>query len=468
MHAFRDPILAAFGRLVERDPERLLVASPRRAWSSGDLDRASAALATRLTASGLDAGDALALSAAPGPAFLAGYLAIRRLGAVPVLCDAAPPTADRLAALDRLGVVATLAAEDGWCGAERWGLDVRPHAGRSRCDPAWGAIKLSSGSTGDPRGIAVTSEALAADEAQLASSMGVGADDRILVAVPMAHSYGFSSIVLPALVRGARLLVPEESGALAPLAPLEVARQLEATFFPTVPAYLRGLVRLASLELPPSLVRVIAAGAPLRPETAAAFRARTGRPVHVFYGASECGGITYDRAGDAAERGTVGAPVDGVDLSIESGSGRLRIRSAAVAERYLPDGSPELDGGSFLSGDRAAWADGEIRLVGRADDLVIVRGRNVQPHEVERVLASYPGVEEVAVLGVEGPEGPRTLLRAVIATGVAAFDRAAALAYCRERLAEHKVPRSLIVVRQLPRTARGKLDRAALAALADR
>jgi len=330
-------------------------------------------------------------------------------------------------------------------------------------DPGWGAVKLTSGSTGEPRGIAVRSEALIADDAQLASTMGLLAEDRLVVAVPLAHSYGFSSLVLPAFVRGSTLLFPEAEG---PLAPLEAARALGGTFFPTVPAWLGAFVRLAAPPAWPDSIRlVISAGAPLSPQVAVAFRERTGRRVQVFYGASEAGGIAFDRVGDAAERGTVGAPVDGVAIELDADTGRLGVRSAAVAETYLPEPDPDLADGRFRTGDRAAFEQGEVRLFGRLDDLVIVRGRNVDPREVERALASLPGIVEACVLGIDGPDGPRSVLRAVVAAPEGGLDYRSVVAHCRERLAAHKVPRSVVVLTELPRTARGKLDRAALAEL---
>ena len=88
-----------------------------------------------------------------------------------------------------------------------------------------------------------------------------------------------------------------------------------ATVFPTVPAYLQALLRMSQPPPWPASLRLcLTAGAPLPPATAAQFREFSGRPVHVFYGASECGGICYDRSGDAGERGTVGTPVEGVSI----------------------------------------------------------------------------------------------------------------------------------------------------------
>jgi len=463
----RDPLLAAFAALRREQGAREIVVARGRTWTVAQLDRAAEELARRLARDGFGAGDVLGLAAPPGPALLAGFLALRRIGAVGLLCDSARPTADRLAALDRLGAAGFLAEATGWPDAAAgWDLARRTPPARRRADPEWSAIKLTSGTTGAPRGIAVTAAQLLADDAQLSATMGLGGDDRLLVAVPLAHSYGFSSLVLPALVRGATLVVPAEG---SPLGALAAAAEHGATFFPTVPAWLGVYVRLAAPPaLAPSVRLVVAAGAPLRPEVARDFRMRTGRPVHVFYGASECGGITYDRDGDAAERGTVGRAVDGVALELDAESGRLVVRSPAAAAGYLPRADADLRDGVFRTSDLAVFAGGEVRLLGRADDCVLVRGKSVNPREVESTLRGLVGVADAVVFGIDGPDGPRTLLRAVVAAPGGGVDPARVLAHCRARLAEHKIPRSVVVVAELPRTGRGKLDRAALVALAAR
>ena len=209
-------------------------------------------------------------------------------------------------------------------------------------------------------------------------------------AIPFSHSYGFSSVVLPALMRGALIVVPDERSVMAPLA---AARDLEATFFPAVPAWLSCWARLASPPpLPPSVRLLTSAGAPLSPETARAVRERFGRPVQVFYGASECGGIAFDREGTAAEQGTVGTPVEGVAIELDAETGRLRVRSAAVAEGYLPEPASELAGGSFLTGDLAAWDEQPPR--------------GAPPARPGRRPGHRQGQERAAARGRESPARP--------------------------------------------------------------
>src|SRR5262249_52812845 len=103
------------------------------------------------------------------------------------------------------------------------------------------AVKLTSGSTGRPRGIVTPAAALVGDDAQLAASMGLREDERALAMVPMSHSYGLSSLAMPALMRGSTLVVAEDRG---PLAPLLAGADCGATFLPAVPAWLAALVRL--------------------------------------------------------------------------------------------------------------------------------------------------------------------------------------------------------------------------------
>ena len=109
--------------------------------------------------------------------------------------------------------------------------------------------------------------------------------------------------------------------------------------------------------------------------------------------------------------------------------------------------------------------DGELALAGRLDDLINVKGKKVNPREVEQVLAGLAHVDDVRVLGVAGGDGACAVVRAVIACRPGSLAPAQVVAWCRARLIEHQVPRSVVLVEALPRTDRGKIDLAALARL---
>jgi long-chain acyl-CoA synthetase len=485
-----DPILRAFARLSHDAPRAALVVSRTRRADRGavaDLARGVAGRIEAFEAAGaLPANRPIAFAAANGIGFLAGFLALRSLSRPALLLDSGTPEAERLRIARRLGAVAILECPCSWptspegfalravaaADEEEAGDESGEGTGFSDPEvyPDLAVIKVTSGSTGAPRGIATPSEALIADDEQLGRSMGLLPDDAFVATVPMTHSYGLSSLAMPALLRGQVLVLPEGD---SPVEPLAAAEDCGATIFPTVPAYLDALLRTSHPPAWPQTLRLaLTAGAPLPRATAVRFRETFGQPVHVFYGASESGGICFDREGGAGERGTVGTPVDGVSLRLldsdENGAGVVAVTSPAVALGYLPESDERLAGGTYRTSDFACFRDGEMVLLGRVDDLVNIKGKKVNPREVERVLGELLGVHEVAVLGVPRAACGGEVLRAVIACGDGALSTDQVLAWCRPRLAAHKVPRSVVLVRTLPRTDRGKLDRAALLDLARR
>lgn len=467
----RDPIVHSFDALLARRAERVLALSPEDRATVGDVADLCSGIGTTLAEGRLEPATLVALASPNGPAFLAAFLALRRAGFVVLLLDPASPVRELLTTATLLGTRALLTCRTGWPSTRGdWALELLPADGVSPALSGGAVVKLTSGSAGIPRGVLASAESVCADEAALFASMGLSDDDRIVAAIPMGHSYGFSSLVLPALLRGLPLAVPDASG---PLAALAVAACAEATFLPTAPAYLQSLLGLSRKpKAPRSLRLVVSAGARLPPSTATAFREAYGQPVHAFYGASECGGICYDRDGSAGERGTVGSPVEGVKVGLEpvpglpDGEGVVTVRSPAVAERYLPERDARLEGGCFRTSDRGSFGGDELVLLGRLDDLINVKGRKVDPAEVEQVISQLDGVLDVIVVGVSPRLDGSQTVRAVVACRPG-LGRDEIVAFCRDRLAAHKVPRSLRIVSSLPRTSRGKIDRRAILGLGD-
>jgi long-chain acyl-CoA synthetase len=464
-----DPLVDAFERLRRSDDARPLVLAPGREASRGDVARLAGLIARRLARSGVAPASIVGLTAPNGAGFLAGLLACLGSGRTVLLLDRGVPEAAARRALDHCKAAGLIQCRSAWPGS---GDDVVVESiPRERAAPevGTGVIKLTSGSAGDPRGIRAPTTSLLADDAALVSTMGIRDGDRLLSAVPFSHSYGLSSLAVPALVRGIPLVLP---GAIGPFEPLSAARAAHATVFPTVPAYLAGLLRVQDPPpLPESIRLVISAGAPLHAETARTFHTRYGRRVHVFYGASECGGIAYDREGGAAEDGTVGEPVDGVTVDLEptdaAGATRVVVRSPAVAETYLPDADARLGSGRFVSDDLAKWRDGRLALVGRLGSFISVRGQKVNPTEVERALAELADVLDAKVVGEPRGVGGDESVRAIVACRPGSLTVDTVLAWCRERLSDFKVPRSVVLVDRIPVDDRGKVDRAALDVLAE-
>lgn len=469
--AFDDAIVREFQRFVHDRPEAPIVLSSSSQCSFASLAALADQLSTRL-AGDLPARPALvALAAANGPAFLAGFVALRRAGYAVLLVDAQAPAAARRAIAATLGATAALECARPWPDTAA-DFTVVPHdVGDAAVLPAdIAVVKVTSGTSGAPRGVAASAASVLADEAALAASMGFRDDDRLLAALPMSHSYGFSTLALSALVRGLPLIVPDGA---SPFDPLVAAARGRATILPTVPAVAQALLAMSVPPAwPPSVRLVISAGATLPPAVAGQFRRTYGQPIHTFYGSSECGGICYDRVGDAAEHGSVGTPVEGVTLSFTphdgapDGVGLVTVRSAAVCDGYLPAPDRRLADGRFETADLGHLRDGALVIVGRASRTIHVRGLKVDPMEVEHVVRACDGVADVVVTGVGAP-GSEQIVCAVVAGAAAGLSYATISAWCRARLADHKVPRSILVVDRIVYSARGKVDPEWLAAIRD-
>jgi long-chain acyl-CoA synthetase len=233
---------------------------------------------------------------------------------------------------------------------------------------------------------------------------------------------------------------------------------------------IRTLATLPDLPELPDLRVCLAAGAPLAPEDGEAFRAATGHKVHIFYGCSECGGITYDRSAEPVhEAGAVGTAMERVTVTVvdEEGralpnevEGRVLVASRAVALGAVPppDEPGELAPGRFLSGDLGILdGGGRLRLTGRVAEFLNVAGKKVHPEEVRRVLEALPGVRSAAVAGLPDPHRGQLVAALVAVEPATNITVHAVLAACRERLAPHKVPRRIVIVDELPVSERGKV-----------
>jgi long-chain acyl-CoA synthetase len=470
----RDPITRSFEKVSRRRPTEPLVYGVDEVWTAGDVGDTTKTAEGHLRSARYDDGSLVGLAACNGPGFIAGFLAMRRLGFTVLLLDWGTPEAECTRIGESLGAAGILRVRRSFPrGPEDFALrsfgDPRG-AAVTRFAPDIATVRLTSGSTGVPQGIMHSSEALIADDSNLSAVMGLKPEERILAAIPMSHAYGFISVFLPCVLRGSVVVVPERGD---PYAAPRAAVAGDVTFLPTVPAYLKAVLSAAEPPpLPAGLRLVISAGAPLAPEVAVRFRETYGRPVHVFYGASEVGGIAYDKDGTAGERGTLGTPVDGVEVTlepvdgVEQHEGLVAVRSEAVARGYFPQPSPSLSNGRFRSTDVAVIQHGEIVLRGRLDEFINVRGKKVNPREVETILRNHERVDEAAVFGVIDRETLEQRICAVIERSSRDVGYEEIRSWCREHLASHKVPRTIVVVDQLPRNERGKLDRPAIRALA--
>lgn len=383
----------------------------------------------------LEAGQVVAFAQGNDYRWLGMFLALQQAGAIALPLDASLPPGQWP------GVAREIGAHWLWTAAAKWeplSVDA-PRLAGDFC-----LVKTTSGTSGQPRPLPFTSDNMLADGRQIAAAMAIGPRDLNLGAIPFGHSYGLGNLVLPLIVQGTAIVASEE------ILPAALAVQIEryqATVFPSVPAVLRALaessVEPAALR---SLRRIISAGAPLRAEVAVAFRAKFGRPIQNFYGSSETGGICFDRTGDATAEGrSIGQPLAGVEVQLDA-DGRVTVRSPAVA-------AP----GQQTLADLGAWNErGELTLTGRATPLANIGGKKVAPLEIERLLRGLDGVTDAWVGVGSRLSGGEEFLLAAVETSRSRAEVRQALA---ERVPAWQVPRQWWVAPQLPRTARGKLDR---------
>jgi acyl-CoA synthetase (AMP-forming)/AMP-acid ligase II len=321
-------------------------------------------------------------------------------------------------------------------------------------------IKLTSGSTGTPKGIVATEANLLADCLNICATMDIRPDDINLGAIPMSHSYGFSNLVTPLLVQGTAVVISND---YLPQSVVTLCNRFSCTVAPLIPMVFDHLITAGTGDF--ETVRTfLSAGAPLPPAVSRKFRERFGIPIHTFYGCSECGGITYDREGASVERGTVGRAMENVALT--SKRGRLIVRGENVALGYLHDAMTfqPFDEGVFVTDDLVdVRENGEIAITGRASELINTAGKKVNPREVEQVLLQIDGVREAKVYGE--PAGARGDVVAAAVVASPDVTREQIRAFCLAHLSPHKVPRIVKLIESIPVDERGKVKRAALAAL---
>src|SRR2546427_1110044 len=337
--------------------------------------------------------------------------------------------------------------------------------GISAATTTWGKnrpslLKLTSGTTAAPRAIRFGSEQLLADCEQICETMGVSDVDLNFGVIPISHSYGFSNLLTPLIARGVPLVVSQDR---TPRAVLADIAKTDATVFPGMPLFYQAFCEMENIPPLPKLRVCISAGAPLPIATAKKFREKFALPIHSFYGASECGGICYDREAKNEIEGFVGAPMKDVDLEMidpNAQSSQARVRSAAAGDGYFPDADEEkLGNGIFVPDDLLARHGSGFKIVGRVSDVINVAGKKVNPAEIEERLLHFPGVRQAVAFGRPAGAGLRN--EEVAACVVANVDlrENELMEFCRTALSAWQVPKRIFIVESIPTTERGKISR---------
>jgi acyl-CoA synthetase (AMP-forming)/AMP-acid ligase II len=324
-------------------------------------------------------------------------------------------------------------------------------------------LKLTSGTTAQPRAIRFRSAQLLADAEQICDTMEITEADLNFAVIPLSHSYGFSNLITPLLVRGVPMAI---SGDRMPRAVLDDLARTQATVFPGMPLFFQAFGEMTQVPRLPELRLCISAGAPLTRAVARSFEEKFGRSIHSLYGASECGGICYDRAATNETEGFVGPALRGVELQpLAPGASatQTRVRSGAVGDGYFPETEPgKLGDGHFLPDDLVTISEAGVRIVGRVSDVINVAGKKVNPAEVEAHLLAFEGVRQAVVFGRASALRNQEVVACVVAEKE--INEATLLEFCRARLSGWQAPKRIFLLETLPANERGKVSRRELAA----
>lgn len=315
-------------------------------------------------------------------------------------------------------------------------------------------LKTSSGSTGESRFIAFTAQQLQADATNIMATMGLRPDWPNIGTISIAHSYGFSNLVLPLLLHGVPLVLCPSR---LPEAFRSVCLGFDALTVAGVPALWK--VWHDAKVITPNIKLAISAGAPLPIDLERSIFDATGVKIHNFYGASECGGICYDSSTSPRGQGNeVGTPMCNVQIDANS-DGCLRVRGKAVGLGYWPSPLPALENGVFQTADRVEIKDGRVILLGRENDLINIAGQKISPEVIEQALLKHPLVRECVVFGVPSDDSTRHESIAAFIASKAAVTEEDLKQFLLQTIPSAQVPRHWRFVPSIADAQRGKISR---------
>jgi fatty-acyl-CoA synthase len=484
----------------QQAPDRVALVDRSRGgrYTYADLDAGADRWASVLRGLGVGRGDLVAVLAGNRREVVDAFHACGRIGAAllplnwrlsaaelaPILADARPAVL--------LGEGRFRALAEGALGAgegRKWidlddeapallarASDVRPDVEVGPEDAA--LVLYTSGSTGRPKGAVLPHRQIHWNAVATTTGWELGHTDVAPVSTPFFHTGGWNVFATPLWHRGGTVVLFDGFDADAFLDGLAEER---CTVAMVVPTQLVMLAERASWGRPlPSLRFLISGGAPC-PDSLAQRTRDAGYTFRMGYGLTECGPNCFAISDSEAiaRPGSVGRPVPYLGLRLEAGGGReaepgepgeLLLRGPQMFAGYLRDSERTAEAmtadGWLRTGDLARRdRDGFFTICGRRKEMYISGGENVFPGEVEAALADCPGVAEAVVVGVPDERWGEVGRAFVVARGGAAVREETVMEHARARLARYKVPRSVVVLADIPRLGSGKPDRRALAAL---
>ncbi|HUQ80324.1 MAG TPA: AMP-binding protein [Gemmatimonadaceae bacterium] len=488
-------LITWWGRIT---PDRVAIVDRSRdaRHTYAELDAAAERWAGALATLGVKAGDRVATLTGNRVETIALFFGAVRIGAVlvplnwrlaapelsRVVADAAPALLVGEGRFRALGeaAVSTAAASFRWVDldvdAPRVVSNPEPYRRRvvAADDPAM--LLYTSGSTGKPKGAILPHRQIFYNALATTTGWQLGASDTAIVANPFFHTGGWHVFSTPLWSRGGTIVLFDQ---FEPTAFLDALAEERVTVAFGVPTQIAMMTQSSSWGRPlPSLRFLISGGAPC-PQALGDRVRDAGIAFRQGYGLTECGPNCFAISDEVALRkpGAVGWPSPFLEMRLSSGIGNGESGIDEPGELLLR--GPQMFGGYFRDPERTAdavdadgWlhtgdlasrdADGAYRICGRKKDMFISGGENVFPGEVEAALCECPGVGEAIVVGVPDEKWGEVGRAFVLARAGESLTTEAVMTHARQRLAGYKVPKSVILVDDLPRLGSGKADRSAL------
>jgi long-chain acyl-CoA synthetase len=338
-------------------------------------------------------------------------------------------------------------------------------------------LLYTSGTTGTPKGAMLSHRALLADLRHVGeiTPAVVAEDDVVLLMLPLYHVFGLNSGLGMVAAAGATGVLIERFDPSQTLD--DIVRQGVSVVLGAPPVYIAWSLLEQVSESFAGVRLAVSGAAPLAPEVVRRVLDLTGRYVFEGYGLTEASPtVSSTLMSEVPRPGSVGRPVPGVEVRLVDSEGvpvdaddpgEIEMRGANLFSGYWPDGhdGPDEDGWWRTSDLAIALDSGDLQLVDRRPELILVSGFNVYPREVEDVLLTHPDIEEAAVVGIPHPYTGEAVKALIVVRPGAVLDVEDVLAHASRSLARFKSPSAIEFVAELPHTSTGPMGKVARAKL---
>lgn len=489
--------------IIERHPaDDTALISRGRPTSYGELRRQVASLRGVLAENHVERGDRVAILCGNSRYFVLAYLATLGVGGVAVPLNIISPASEIQRELDEVQprvVFVEPAAMTAWNSIDKTSLtELRAVIATEGHDIA-GALTLSeslmhapvpitnmsanesaafiftSGTAGSPKAAMLSHQNLLSNLEQLAHENVLHSSDVVFGVLPLFHIFGLNVVLGYTLFAGASVVLVQR---FDPTTALETFNERGVTVVPGAPQIWSALAQMPDEEASVlGSLRLALTGAAKMPELVThQLRERFGLVVHEGYGLTESSPVVTTSVNGQHKIGSIGKPLHGVSLRLvdehgddseQGDAGEIWVKGSNVFVGYYNDNEATdrvlTADGWLRTGDLAVMDDeGDLFLVDRLKDLIIVSGFNVYPAEVEQVLLTHPAIEQAAVVGVSHPHSGEAVRAYVVLRKGVHLDEEAIIEHCQKQLARYKCPSKVLIVQSLPTGSTGKVLRRAL------